>query len=119
MPEQEAAAPFPPPESFRRRAHWKSRSDYEEVYRQSVADPEGYWAEQASRIDWLERPSEVIHWDFERPTIEWYRGGKLNVSANCLDRHVKAGRANQVALIWEGNDPAESKRISYGELLSE
>src|SRR6185503_19874400 len=114
-----AAAKFPPPEAFRRRAYVKSLVEYQARYRDSVKDPEGFWAEVAKRIDWIRPPQQTLKWDFERPDIKWYLGGKLNVSANCLDRHVAAGRENQVALIWEGNEPGEMTRYTYGDLLRE
>src|SRR5262245_58448503 len=110
---------FPPPENFRRRAYLKSVEEYQARYRASVEDPEKFWAEEAKRIDWLKAPEETLRWDFQRPEINWYLGGRLNVSANCLDRHVAAGRGNQVAIIWEGNEPWETARFSYGELLRE
>ncbi len=112
-------AVFPPPDDLRRRAHIKNLDEYWETYRRSVEDPEGFWREIAKRIDWLEEPREILRWDFHTAEIEWYAGGKLNVSVNCLDRHVAAGRGNQTALIWEGNDPSETKSITYSELLAE
>ncbi len=110
---------FPPGEGFRRKAHVKSLAEYREIYRRSIEDPEGYWAEAARRIDWISPPAKVLEWDFHTAEIEWYKGGKLNVSANCLDRHVAAGRGGRTAILWEGNDPSESRAITYSELLRE
>src|SRR5262245_24974444 len=107
---------FPPPDGFRRNAHVKSLEEYHEIYQRSVEDPEGYWAEAAKRIDWLAPPGKVLKWDFHTARVEWYLGGKLNVSANCLDRHVQAGRGGRTAIIWEGNEPSESKSITYADL---
>jgi acetyl-CoA synthetase len=116
-----AASPekFPPPEGFSRKAYVKSLAEYQETYRRSVEDPEGYWAEAAKRIDWMAAPGKVLKWDFHTAEVEWYLGGKLNVSASCLDRHVAAGRGGRTAILWEGNEPTESKSITYGELLRE
>ncbi len=107
---------FSPPASFRRRAYFKSAEEYRTLYRRSVEDPEGFWAEQAGRIDWIAPPAKVLEWNFDEPKIQWYLGGKLNVSVNCLDRHIAKGLGNQVAIIWEGNDPAESKRLTFADL---
>ncbi len=113
------AAAFPPSDEIRERAHIKSLDEYRELYRRSVEDPEGFWAEQAESLDWIEPWKKVLRWDFETPSIEWFVGGKLNVSANCLDRHVTAGHGDQAALVWEGNDPSDTRQLTYAELLRE
>lgn len=110
---------FHPPEDFTQRAHLKSLAEYHERYQQSVADPAGFWSNVAERLHWFERWNEVVSFDFVNANIKWFDGGKLNVSYNCLDRHVAAGHGNQTALIWEGNNPSDSKRLSYAELLHE
>jgi len=93
---------------------------YQEMYRQSVDDPEGFWSEQAENfVSWFSKWDKVLDWDFNTAKIEWFKGGKLNVSYNCLDRHVEAGHGAQTALIWEGNDPAEDAKITYKQLLEE
>ena len=112
-------ATFPPPPSFTERAYFKSRDEYAALYKRSVDDPEGFWAEQAARLDWIEPWKEVCRWNFEEPRIEWFLGGKLNVSVNCVDRHVAAGRGGETAFIWEGNDPSETKSMTYAELQRE
>ena len=109
---------YPPPASFRDEAHVKSREEYDELYARSVNDPEGFWGEQAKRLDWIEPWNQVLDWSFEEPRFEWFKGGKLNASVNCLDRHVDAGKGDQVAIIWEGNEPTESLKITYAELLA-
>ena len=92
---------------------------YQEMYRRSVDDPEGFWAEQAEQfLTWSRRWDKVLDWDFTRGHIRWFEGGKLNVSYNCLDRHLDS-RGDQVAIIWEGDDPAVDRRISYRELHAE
>ena len=109
---------FDPPDQIRDRAFIKSLDDYRELYRKSVEDPEGFWAEQAEqRLDWMKPWDKVLEWEYETPSIQWFLGGKLNVSVNCLDRHVDAGRGDDAALIWEGNDPKDSASISYAALL--
>ena len=93
---------------------------YDEAYSRSLEDPEGFWAEQAEqRLTWLERWQTVRQYDYHKAEIGWYLGGKLNACYNCVDRHVEAGRGEATALIWEGNDPSESKTYSYAELQTE
>ncbi len=90
---------------------------YQSMYRRSVEDPDGFWAEQAKRIDWLKPFTKVKNSTYEYPnvSIKWFEDGSLNISANCIDRHLK-DRADQVAIIWEGDNPAEDKKITYREL---
>ena len=93
---------------------------YKKMYQRSVEDPEGFWAEQAEKfVTWYDKWDRVLDWDFNEANIEWFHGGKLNVSYNCIDRHVEAGHGSQTALIWEGNDPAEDSKITYKQLLDE
>jgi len=92
---------------------------YREMYNKSVNDPDAFWAEQAEKITWYEKWNKVSDVDFHNANIKWFEGGKLNVSYNCIDRHVEAGHGDQIALIWEGNDPEEDKRFTYNELLDE
>ncbi|PYP65015.1 MAG: acetate--CoA ligase [Gemmatimonadetes bacterium] len=103
---------FPPPEGFRKQAHVSDPK----VYEQAKKDREGYWADWARQLDWIKPWHKVLEW--KPPHAKWFLGGKLNASANCLDRHVKAGRGDKVALIWEG-EPGEVRRITYRELLGE
>ncbi|MGY8992096.1 MAG: acetate--CoA ligase, partial [Rhodospirillales bacterium] len=92
---------------------------YNEMYQRSVKDPEGFWAEHGKRIDWIKPYTKVKDVDFNKPVkIKWYYDGTLNASANCLDRHL-ATRGNQAAIIWEGDDPNDSKTITYKELHEE
>ncbi len=89
---------------------------YAELYRRSLEEPDAFWSEQAEAfLDWMAPWDEVCSYDFHRGEASWFRGGKLNVSQNCIDRHLPA-RADQAALIWEGDDPADSRAISYAEL---
>jgi acetyl-CoA synthetase len=102
---------------------------YRELYSESVRDPEGFWARQAERLAWFEKWKKVLEWDFggsaEAPapekgarsvSIRWFEGGKLNACFNCVDRHVEAGFGNQVAILWEGDDPSRDERVTYREL---
>ncbi|MBN1437724.1 MAG: acetate--CoA ligase [Sedimentisphaerales bacterium] len=93
---------------------------YQEMYDRSVKDPEGFWSEMAEKmISWDKKWDKVLDWDFHEANIEWFKGGKLNVSYNCLDRHVEAGKGDQTAIIWEGNDPHEDSKVTYKELLDQ
>jgi len=92
---------------------------YEKLYQESIKDPSGFWSKQAERLHWYKKWDDVVDFDFVDANIKWFSGGKLNVSYNCLDRHVEAGFGDRTAIIWEGNDPAEDKTFSYSELLAE
>ena len=101
------------------KAHIPNMTAYKKIYDKSVKDPDGFWAEQAERLDWIKKWGTVSNNNFTEAKIKWFEGGKLNVSYNCLDRHIEAGFGNQTALIWEGNDPHTDKELSYSEMLSE
>ena len=101
------------------KAHIPNMTAYKKIYDKSVKDPDGFWAEQAERLDWIKKWDTVSNNNFTEAKIKWFEGGKLNVSYNCLDRHIEAGFGNQTALIWEGNDPRTDKELSYSEMLSE
>ena len=94
------------------------RDKYQQMYQRSIDNPEGFWAEMAQKfVTWQSEWDRVLKWDFEEARIEWFKGGMLNVSYNCLDRHVEAGHGDQAALIWEGNEPAEDAQLTYKQLL--
>jgi len=101
------------------KAHIPNMTAYKKIYDKSVKDPDGFWAEQAERLDWIKKWDTVSNNNFTEAKIKWFEGGKLNVSYNCLDRHIEAGFGNQTALIWEGNDSHTDKELSYSEMLSE
>jgi len=103
---------FPPPEGFAAQAVVSDPS----VYERARSDFEGFWAEQARQLDWFDDWHTVLEW--EPPFAQWFVGGTLNVSHNCLDRHVAAGRGDRVALHWEG-EPGDTRTITYAELLAE
>ncbi|MEZ5577597.1 MAG: acetate--CoA ligase [Candidatus Competibacteraceae bacterium] len=95
---------------------WINNDQYLEMYKRSVDDPEGFWAEQAQQfLSWDKPWDKVLDWDFTKGHIRWFEGGKLNVSHNCLDRHL-ATRGDQIAIIWEGDSPNEDKKITYKQL---
>ena len=111
---------YNPPAGFSANAHVKSLDEYRATYDRSVSDPEGFWAEQAEqRLTWIEKWHTVRKYDYHKAEIAWYLGGKLNACYNCVDRHVEAGRGGDTALIWEGNDPTESRRYTYAQLQAE
>jgi acetyl-CoA synthetase len=106
---------FPVPAEWAARAHMNA-AGYEAALRRVAEDPQGYWTDIARRLDWIKPFTTAKDVSFDRETfhIRWYADGVLNACANCLDRHLPA-RANDVAIIWEGDDPADSRRITYGE----
>ena len=110
---------FYPSNEFSENAHFSSMEQYEKLYQESIKDPSGFWSKQAERLHWYKKWDDVVDFDFVDANIKWFSGGKLNVSYNCLDRHVEAGFGDRTAIIWEGNDPAEDKTFSYSELLAE
>ena len=100
------------------KAHIKSQSDYIKTYKKSIDDSDSFWAEKANRIDWYKKWHKVSNIDYKKADIKWFEGGKLNISFNCLDRHVENGNGNKCAMIWEGNNPQEDKKFTYKELLN-
>ncbi|HKX64855.1 MAG TPA: acetate--CoA ligase, partial [Rhizomicrobium sp.] len=110
---------IPVPEEWKKRA-FMTRAQYEAAYAESVRDPNGYWGKEAARLDWMRPFTKVknVSWDPDNLSIQWFEDGALNISANCIDRHL-AKRANQTAIIWEGDDPKDSKHITYKQLHAE
>lgn len=97
----------------------KSFEEYQQQYQQSIENPEAFWADVAGDFLWRKKWDKVLEWDFHKPEVKWFPGGKLNITENCLDRHLPE-RANQAAIIWEPNDPSEEPRtITYQELFHE
>jgi acetyl-CoA synthetase len=107
------------PADWSKRA-WIDDAKYREMYARSLSDPKGFWAEQAKRLDWMKAPHKIDNWSFApgNVSIKWFEDGVLNAAYNCIDRHLPK-RANQTAIIWEGDDPAKSKHITYKELHDE
>jgi acetyl-CoA synthetase len=107
---------FPPPPAFAANAHLGSLDAYRAMYQRSLGDPEGFWAEQADTLQWFRKWDRVLEW--KAPFARWFDGGTLNVSVNCLDRHVATWRRNKAALIWEG-EPGDVRTLTYQQLLGE
>jgi len=108
---------FEIPASAKEKA-WIDNDTYLKMYQESVEDPEGFWDKQADRLDWFKKWDRTLDWDYNKAYIRWYEGGKLNVSHNCLDRHLEA-RGDQKALIWESDDPKVDRSFTYKQLHSE
>ncbi|MBU1244501.1 acetate--CoA ligase [Myxococcota bacterium] len=110
---------FDIPENLKKTAYIDN-DKYLAMYDESVKDPEGFWSKQAEEfLTWDKKWNKVLDWDFTRGHIEWFRGGKINVSANCLDRHLIDGNADKVAILWEGNEPSEIRKLTYRDLYQE
>jgi acetyl-CoA synthetase len=106
---------YPVPAGWAESSHC-DRARYQAMYARSVQDPDGFWSEQAGRLDWMKQPTRIRNVDFTGDVrIRWYEDGELNVAYNCIDRHLPH-RANQVAIIWEADDPKIDKKITYREL---
>ena len=107
------------PADWAKRA-WADPAKYQEMYDRSIKDPKGFWAEHAKRVDWIKAPTKIDNWSYApgNISIKWFEDGVLNAAYNCIDRHLHK-RANQTAIIWEGDDPSESKHITYKELHDE
>jgi acetyl-CoA synthetase len=99
---------------------WADQAEYKEMYARSVNDPDGFWGEHGKRIDWIKPYTKVQNASFapSKVSIKWFEDGTLNVAWNCVDRHL-AKRGDQVAIIWEGGDPGEDKKITYKQLHAE
>ncbi|MFB3102590.1 MAG: acetate--CoA ligase, partial [Alphaproteobacteria bacterium] len=107
---------FPVPEEWAKRA-WADEAKYQEMYQRSIDDPEGFWGEEGKRLDWIKPYTKVKDTSFDADDlhVRWYYDGVLNASANCLDRHLDK-RGDQVAILWEGDDPADDDKITYRDL---
>src|SRR3989338_6703862 len=110
---------FKPHPNFSASAYIQSMAQYQELYRQSIDHSDQFWAKEAERIDWVKRWDRVSFYDFKEGIIRWFEGGKLNVTYNCLDRHVEKGFGGQTAILWEGNEPGEQRKVTYKELLED
>jgi acetyl-CoA synthetase len=104
---------FPPPAEFAAKAHVKNLGEYEAMYRRSVEQPKEFWAEAANELDWFAPWTDVQTGDIGQ--AQWFVGGKLNLSHNCVDRHAQGARRDKVALLWEG-EPGEVRKITFGDL---
>ncbi|MCW7505730.1 acetate--CoA ligase [Leptospira paudalimensis] len=115
MPKERIVAPS---KEFAKLAN-VSLKEYKAKYKESIEKPEKFWAEQAKRLTWFKKWTKVLKQDFAKAKAEWFVGGKLNVSYNCLDRHLDSPLKNKAALIWEGDNPDESKVLTYHDLHRE
>src|SRR5512143_2113696 len=110
---------FPPSKEFSQKAHVKSMKEYEQLYKRSVDDPEKFWAEMAEQnLTWFKKWDKVLEYDFHKPFIKWFSGGKLNASVNCLDRFINTPTRNKAALIWEA-DGGTYRTFTYQQLYYE
>jgi acetyl-CoA synthetase len=107
---------FPPPPEFSAKAHIKSEAELERLRAEAHADPEAFWARMAEELHWFKKWDTVLKWD--PPHAEWFGGGKINLSYNCLDRHLSTWRRNKAALIWEG-EPGDTRTYTYQQLHTE
>jgi acetyl-CoA synthetase len=107
---------FPPPPEFSKSAHIRSKEEYDKLCARAAADPEAFWADIARELHWFEPWTKVLEWN--APWAKWFLGGKINLSYNCLDRHVATWRKNKAAIIWEG-EPGEVRTYTYQQLLTE
>ena len=110
---------FHPSTEVSSKAHISTMDQYRKLYERSIKEPIAFWEEIANRLSWYESWHEVSNYDFVDGKIEWFSGGKLNAAYNCIDRHIEHGHGDDTAIIWEGNDPNQSRKFSYNELLKE
>src|SRR3989344_5711516 len=108
---------FHPLKAFSRKARIKSLQEYRRIYALSVKNPAKFWAEKAKQLHWFKKWKRVFRYT-KKPFVKWFEGGKLNVSYNCLDRHLTTWRKNKAAIIWEG-EPGDSETYTYEELHRE
>ncbi|HEX8583429.1 MAG TPA: acetate--CoA ligase [Allosphingosinicella sp.] len=106
-----------PPEAFVRTSHCNAE-EYQAMYARSLSDPDGFWREQMGRIDWVQAPTQIDGSSFDPVEIRWFGDGVLNLSYNCVDRHLES-RADQVAILFEGDEPGSGRSLTYGELYRE
>lgn len=110
---------FPPPKTFSKMAHIKSLKQYKELYKKSIKNPDAFWAKMAKEfLHWDKKWTKVSEWDFTKPSVKWFINGKLNVSYNCIDRHLNSYKRNKAAIIWEGDD-GSYKTYTYQQLYYE
>ncbi len=114
---------FPPPADIQANAHIKDPEAYQKMWERSINDPDGFWLEQAKRLTWFKEPTKSLEytWDTKNRTIEhtWFADGQLNVSYNCLDRHLGTPVAKKTAILWQGEEEDAVKKYTYEELHKE
>ena len=113
---------YTPSREVAEKAWVKNMTEYQKLYDRSIQDPEGFWAEMAETFAWMEKWDRVLDYNYDvrqgPVRIEWFKGGKTNITVNCLDRHIES-RGDQPAILWEGNEPGEQSRLTYRELLEQ
>src|ERR1700689_3540367 len=107
---------FPPPAEFSKRAHIQSLEEYETLYKESMEEPDKFWSRIAGELHWFKKWDKVLEWNL--PWAKWFVGGQINLSYNCLDRHVNSPRKNKAAIIWE-SEPGEIRTYTYQQLHRE
>jgi len=107
---------YEPSDAVKLKAYIKNLEEYQKLYQRSTNDLEGFWGECADQLDWYKKWDKVLEWDFTKPEVKWFLGGKLNASYNCLDRHLNSWRSNKVALIWQGEPLEENRIFTYQQL---
>ena len=114
---------IPPPPELARKAHVKSFAQYEQMYKRSLEDPDGFWLEEAAKLHWYKKPSKSLQytWDTKKRIVNhtWFEDGQLNAAYNCLDRHLGTPVANKVAILWQGEPDGDVRKITYAELHRE
>ena len=110
---------YPPLREFSKNAAVRSMRQYKDLHKQSMEDPEGFWAKMAESIYWFSKWKKVLDYDFDKPFVKWFQGGKLNASYNCLDRHLDSWKKNKAAIIWIGDEPGIEKVYTYQMLFNE
>ncbi len=98
---------YEPSDAVKLKAYIKNMDEYRKLYQRSTTDLKGFWGECAEQLDWYKKWDKILEWDFNKPEVKWFLGGKLNASYNCLDRHLNTWRSNKVALIWQGASRGE------------
>ncbi len=111
---------FEPPKELAKHAWLKSFDEYKKMYDRSINDPDGFWGDIAKEFHWYKPWKNVRSYDFtDKIDIKWFEGGKTNITVNCLDRHIESGKGDRVAIIWEGNEPGQTKKVTYKQLYTE
>jgi acetyl-CoA synthetase len=110
---------FEPPPTLSKEAHVKSLAEYLNIYKKSIEDPSGFWAEKADQLEWFKKWEQVLEADFAKAEVRWFKGGTLNASYNCLDRHLRNEKKDIPALIWEGEPNGQNRIYTYQQLHRE
>lgn len=109
---------IPPPKEFSKKAYIKSEKEYKKIYQQSIKDPEKFWAEKAEQLHWFKKWDTIFTYDKENAKFTWFKGGKINVCYNCLDKNLEK-RSDKIAIIWQGEPEDDVKKYTYKELHKE